>query len=137
VEQINFKGVKQIEKYIEDKHQIDKKDLSKSITKEMIKEAIESIIETELSKLPTKTESISQAISLEVPVASAPNMQHQVIQFDSKGQKQAEIMLENLVDIALTKSVSQAIKTSLKTKNAYLIDKLHDILIDKFYEILK
>ncbi len=135
MEQLNFKGVRQIEKYVAEKQKIESKDFSKSLSKEMIREAIESIIEAELSKLPKEKESFEATGDNVTSAISATA--YQSTGLTDKGKKQAEEILEELIDIALTKGISQAVKTSLKTKNAYLIDKLHDVLIDKFYEILK
>jgi len=133
MEQLNFKGVRQVEKYITEKQKLENKEASRNFSKEMIREAIESIIEQELSKLPKEdVDVVGDANASSVLSSNSYNPTW----LTDQGKKQAEVMLSKLVDIALTKGVTQAVKASLKTKNAYLIDKLHDVLIDKFYEIL-
>jgi uncharacterized membrane protein YheB (UPF0754 family) len=132
MEQLNFKGVKQVEKYVIEKQKLENKEISRSFSKEMIKEAIESIIEQELNKL-SKENFDSKG---DVAASSVLSTAYTPSWLTDKGKKQAESILSELVDIALTKGISQSVRASLKTKNAYLIDKLHDLLIDKFYEVL-
>ena len=47
------------------------------------------------------------------------------------------IKLSELITLALEESIPQAVTTALKTGNAFLIDKLRDSLVDKYYEKLK
>gem|GEM_PF-6909000 len=51
MEQLNFEGVKQVEKYMVEKQKLEHKETSRDYSKEMIREAIESIVQQELSKL--------------------------------------------------------------------------------------
>jgi len=132
MEQLNFEGVKQVEKYMVEKQKLEHKETSRDYSKEMIREAIESIVQQELSKL--SKESFDGAG--EENAASVLSNSYTPSWLTDQGKKQAEVALSELVDIAITKGVALAVKTSLKTKNAYLIDKLHDVLVDKFYEIL-
>lgn len=44
--------------------------------------------------------------------------------------------LQILVDIAFNQSIPVAVRLSKKSGNAYLIDAIHDALVDKFYEEL-
>ncbi len=46
-------------------------------------------------------------------------------------------ILEDLVNSAFDKGVSHAIMLSRKTSNLYIMDKFHDMLVDRFYELLK
>ncbi len=39
--------------------------------------------------------------------------------------------------MAFEENIPQAVKTALKTGNAFLIDKLRDTLADKYYQELK
>jgi len=133
MEQLNFNGVRQVERYVAEKQKMESKDFSKSLSKEMVREAIESIIESELSKLPKESFDGTSDASAQSVLSTA----YQPTWLTDQGKKQAEVLLGELVDIALNEGVDKAVRASLKTKNAYLIDKLHDILIDKFYEILK
>ncbi len=41
-----------------------------------------------------------------------------------------------LVEIALTKSIEEAVRTAERAKSPYLLDELHDHLIDDFYDKL-
>ncbi len=51
--------------------------------------------------------------------------------------EEAQIKLSELVTMAFEENIPQAVKTALKTGNAFLIDKLRDTLADKYYQELK
>lgn len=51
--------------------------------------------------------------------------------------EEANIKLSELVNIALEENIPIAIKTALKTGSAFLIDKLRDSLVDRYYQELK
>ena len=51
--------------------------------------------------------------------------------------EEANIKLSELVSIALEKNIPFAIKTALKTGNAFLIDKLRDSLANRYSQELK
>lgn len=55
---------------------------------------------------------------------------------DDDDEKRSNKTLEELVKIAFENNITSAIAMSFKTSNAYLIDRLHDILIDRFYDEL-
>jgi len=55
---------------------------------------------------------------------------------DDDDEKRSNKALEDLVKIAFEKNITSAITMSFKTSNAYLIDRLHDVLIDRFYDEL-
>jgi len=57
---------------------------------------------------------------------------------NTRDEQKVNKKLEELVRIAFEKGITNAIVLSCKTSNAFLIDRLHDILIDRFYdELLK
>jgi hypothetical protein len=51
--------------------------------------------------------------------------------------EEAQGKVDELVAIALKDNIPKAVTTALKTGNAFLIDKLHDTLVDKYYQELK
>ncbi|MEK7525407.1 MAG: hypothetical protein AAB561_00060 [Patescibacteria group bacterium] len=49
---------------------------------------------------------------------------------------QLQPQVQQLVDIAFTKTLAEAIQAAVKTNNAALIDAFHDVLVDQLYEEL-
>lgn len=79
------------------------------------------------------TERIREAIPIPpIPVPSVPPAQQSI-------QKQARDELEKVeqfVTLAFSRDIPFAVKSALKSGNAYLIDAFHDTLVDRFYEEL-
>ena len=51
-------------------------------------------------------------------------------------EKEHEHIIEELVAIALTKSIFSAIAVAKKLKNPHLLDDFHDALVDHYYDKL-
>ena len=114
------------ERVLVKKEQLSQGGLEVPEDKELIKEAIGEKIEESLKNYPPAVElhKTSPAFSSPAPPVLA----------EDEDTKQK---LNELVQIALNESIPKAVTTALKTSNAYLIDKLHDTLVDKYYEVLK
>lgn len=50
--------------------------------------------------------------------------------------KQLEDKLQHLVDLAFQKGLLVAIETARETNDPYLLDALHDMLVDRLYDEL-
>lgn len=85
--------------------------------KEVLKETIDDIFEKEAKKIISAPQNI-----FDEAVASHG--------FQEKKD------LEHLVNVAFNKSIEEAIGLSRKTSNLYMMDQLHDMLVDHFYELL-
>lgn len=66
------------------------------------------------------------------PASAAPTTDGQPSYLDPQLQPQ----VQQLVDIAFTKTLAEAIQAAVKTNNAALIDAFHDVLVDQLYEEL-
>lgn len=66
------------------------------------------------------------------PAPTAPATDGQPSYLDPQLQPQ----VQQLVDIAFTKTLAEAIQAAVKTNNAALIDAFHDVLVDQLYDEL-
>jgi len=116
---MEFKEIEKIASLIKNKEQtkespekpIDKKEILKEILKEEINES-----------LPLKKEEGEEAIEKKEGLTK---------------ENIYEEKINELVDLALEKGITQALKKARQMKNPYLIDKLHDKLAEKYYQVLK
>jgi hypothetical protein len=95
--------------------------------KELIVETVQERIEESLKEVPftgNKSPLPSQIISQ----SQVPS--NLVIE-------EANIKLSELVNIAIEEGIFKAVKTALKSGNAFLIDNLRDSLADRYYQVLK
>ena len=107
------------------KEQLTREGLTMPEDKELISEAIQEEIDKSLKNYPPDVE-----IRKVASISSAPQeINEEQIEIQSK--------VKELVEIALTQNIPKAVTTALKTNNAHLIDKLHDTLVDKYYQTLK
>jgi len=120
--QPGFEQVKVL--YDEKKTSYEKNHIEAKNDKEIFKEAINDIFEKEINKMPIADKNV-QVQSFSVFAND-----------DDDDEKRTNKVLEALVKIAFEKGIALAIQMSRKTSNAYLIDRLHDILLDRFYEEL-
>lgn len=98
--------------------------------KEIFKEIIEERMEKEIKGFPPSLEVGAKKINIPSPIISDKKTKIE--------EEEEKKLLQELIIIALEKSIPQAVKEARKTGNAYLIDRLHDELVDKLYEeILK
>ena len=78
-------------------------------------------------------EKIQQAMpSYQVPVAAAPASSS----VPSYQDPALAATVQQLVNVAFTQSLQQAINQAVKTGNAALIDALHDVLVDQLHQEL-
>jgi len=107
------------------KEQMTKEGLTVPEDKELIRETIEERIEESLKNYPPAVE-IQKSAPPAIPSVSI-----------ASDDKEAQQKIDELVAIALKENIPKAVITALKTGNAFLIDKLHDTLVDKYYQQLK
>ncbi len=93
--------------------------------KEIVKEVINDIFDREINKKPIAN------INTKVKSFSVFNDDD-----NDDDDKRMNTTMEELVKVAFDKGIVNAINLSFKTSNAFLIDRLHDLLVDKFYEEL-
>jgi hypothetical protein len=120
--QPGFEQVKVL--YTDKKTSYEKNHIETKNDKEIMKEAINDIFEKEINKVPLMDKGVNV------------NSFSVFANDDDDDEKRTNMSLESLVRIAFEKGIGQAILLSRKTGNAYLMDRLHDILVDKFYEEL-
>lgn len=107
------------------KEQIAREGLTASEDKELIRETIEERIEESFKNYPPAVE----------VQKSTPSATPSVPMYSDDKEIQGKV--DELVVIALKDNIPKAVTTALKTGNAFLIDKLHDTLVDKYYQELK
>ena len=105
--------------------QMTKEGLTVPEDKELIRETIEERIEESLKNYPPAVE-IQKSAPPAIPSVSI-----------ASDDKEAQQKVDELVAIALKENIPKAVITALKTGNAFLIDKLHDTLVDKYYQQLR
>jgi hypothetical protein len=113
---MEFKEIEKIASLIKEKEQIKEKIEKPIDKKEILKEVLEEKIN---ESLPFKKERVIEKKE------------------DFKKEDIYEEKINELVDLALEKGITQALKKARQMKNPYLIDKLHDKLAEKYYQVLK
>jgi len=106
------------------KEQLTREGMAVPEDKELIRETIEEKIEESLKNYsPSIVTAPTPIITTSVSV--------------DEDEQEAQNKVKELAKIALNDNISKAVTMALKTGNAYLIDKLHDTLVDKYYQTLK
>jgi len=100
--------------------------------RELVKEAIkERMVEkAAVSKVPPSTKP-SKKTKTVVPLIPQGKISPQILR-NSPKEKQLGI----LVGVAFSDSIPEAVLLAEKLKSPYLLDELHDVLVDKFYQEL-
>lgn len=97
--------------------------------KEMISETLREQV-----RLAESSSTNENVVATPAATSKTPKTSHQTVQdLDDEGTKQH---LEALLTHAFDKGILSAVNEAKKTKNPYLIDKLHDELVDHFYQQL-
>ncbi len=102
--------------------------------KEIVKETIkERMAEAPVFRAPQKTASaVSKSKKpTPTPLVATGKVTAQDLQRLSK-EKQLDI----LVGVAMTQSIPESVILAQATDNPYILDELHDVLVDKFYSEL-
>jgi len=113
------------ERVIIKKEQLAREGLPMPEDKELISETISEEIEESLKNYPPRA-------TIEKPPPPPPTGPS-----TTTDAQESQQIIQELVNIALTESIPKSVTTALKTGNAYLIDKLHDTLVDKYFEEFK
>ncbi|MFA5360519.1 MAG: hypothetical protein WC320_00900 [Candidatus Paceibacterota bacterium] len=117
------------------KEQLSRGQLEIPEDKELVKESIEERMEGSLKELPPGMEEIGPGMEKKIPSPDDLYIGEKIS--PDEIMEEAQIKLSELITIALEESIPQAVTTALKTGNAFLIDKLRDSLVDRYYEKLK
>ncbi len=98
------------------------------------KEVLREVLRTHIEELkPSMQASTLQEPAGQQPVSLSDGLQNQA---DELAKKEArEEYIKKLVEIALSKSLQAAVAEARKT-SPYLLDELHDHLVDEYYEKL-
>ena len=121
--------IKELEQKLEEKkRQLAEKQAEAPEDKEILREVLQKQVE-------------EARTGADEPSSAAPAVTH-VLTDDLKKQadevkkkEKREEQIKHLVEIALTKSISEAVKVAQKA-NPYLLDELHDHLVDDYYDTL-
>jgi len=120
------------------KEQLAKQELSVPEKKELVVETINERMEDSLKEMPPGMDVIKPDAEMKVPFPS--QIVSQTDEDDKSSDsviEEANIKLSELVGIAMEESIPEAVTMALKSGNAFLIDKLRDSLVDKYYQELK
>jgi len=120
------------------KEQLAQQGLSAPEEKELVAETIDERMEDSLKEMPPGMDVVKPDAEMKVPFPS------QIVSQTDKDDEstdsvieEANIKLSELVGIAMEESIPKAVTMALKSGNAFLIDKLRDSLVDKYYQELK
>lgn len=117
------------------KEQLTRQGLSVPDGKELVAETIEERMEDSLKEMPPGMDVIKPDTEMKVPFPS--QIVSQTDESSDAVIEEVNIKLSELVAIAIEGSIPKAVTIALKSGNAFLIDKLRDSLVDKYYQVLK
>lgn len=117
------------------KEHLSREGLSVPEEKELVAETIEERMEESLREMPPDMEVIKP--EREKKPSFPSQIPSQVQEPANSITVEANIKLSELVDMALEESIPKAVTTALKSGNAFLIDRLRDTLVDRYYQVLK
>ncbi len=117
--------IKALEQKLEDK----KRELQEQGTEVKEKDTFREVLKEHIDKarVPTSARIIQPATQL------PSNLQNQAAELKKKEEREAQV--KHLIEIALTRNIQNAVKVA-EQATPYLLDELHDHLVDDFYEKL-
>lgn len=92
----------------------------KEILHEIVGEKIQETI-PEQSSEPQTAVPVQPAPAVEPPIYLSPELKDKI---------------QQLINLAFSKSIDEAIREAAKTNNAALIDAFHDVIVDELYDAL-
>lgn len=102
--------------------------------KEFVKETIkERMAETPVFSVPQKTAASTAKGTKATPT---PLVATGKVTAQDLRQLSKEKQLDILVGVAMTQSIPESVSLAQATDNPYILDELHDVLVDKFYSEL-
>ena len=125
---------------IQERFQQRKKALQRENIPQSDKEILDELIKERINKgLETPPVSSKERASLNDLSFLNPSTNVSTKPIVSQPEKDAYIQqeLKQLVDVAVHKNIVEAVQTARKFGNAWLLDKLHDTLVNTYYKILK
>jgi len=120
------------------KEQLTRQGLSIPEEKELVAETVEERMEDVLKEMPPGMDVIKPDAGTKTPFPS--QIVSQADESDESSDsviEEANIKLSELIGIAVEESIPKSVSIALKSGNAFLIDKLRDSLVDKYYQVLK
>ena len=121
---------------IQKRFQQRKEALQKEHISQSDKEILDEVIRERMNKgLETAPVSLNNTASLNDSSSLQSSLIPPIPQPENDAYIQEE--LKQLVEVAVHKNIKDAVQTARKLGNAYLLDKLHDTLVDTYYNLLK
>lgn len=118
------------------KRQLETQEMPSGGDRELVSETIGEKIDESLLERPPGLDVI-HAEEGEIATPFPADMAAQNRPAADAAVEEANVKLSELVSMALEQNIAQAVSTALKSGNAFLIDKLHDSLSDRYYQELK
>jgi len=121
------------DRFLQKKEAVTRDHLEDVSNKELLGEVVQERIEKGLETLPPLAERESQIITQTIPPPPSPPPEEE----DTVGGAKEKEILQTLVGVALQDSIPKAVIDARQGGNAFILDKLHDVLVDEYYEQLK
>lgn len=119
--------IKELERKLEQKkRELAEKEVVQPEEKEIFREVLREHVQETRSSAPA---------SLKVPVASTPTDDQKKKTDDAAQKEVLAQQVKGLIEIALTKNIAEAVRIA-ETSSPYLLDELHDRLVDDYYDKL-
>jgi len=118
-------------RFLEKKQVLSQEGLEVPSNKELLGEVVKERMEKGLETLPPQIEKEPQQLP-HLPSPPTPSGEERI-----EKEAKDEERLKALAAVALENSIPQAVLAARKTGSDFLLDKLHDVLVDKYYQELK
>jgi len=118
-------------RFLEKKQVLSREGLEVPSNKELLEEIVKERMEKGLETLPPQIE--RQPHRLPHSPSPPPSSGEERLEEEARNEE----IVKALASIALEKSIPQAVLTARKTGSDFLLDRLHDVLVDKYYQELK
>lgn len=112
----------------EKKAEFNQSDTGKEALRLVVRERMTERFEPKISKAPVSQTKNDQKIT---PIIPSGKVSVGKLKLTPKQEQ-----LQVLVGVALAQSIPEAVDLAEKLESPYLMDELHDVLVDKFYEVL-
>ncbi len=118
-------------KFLEKKQILAQKGIETPSNRELLEGVIRERMENSGEQLTSSNEKKAS-----VPFTPSSVSQSSFNKSENKADE-AQNILQELVKTAIEKSIPQAVLEAKKMRNDFLLDRLHDVLVDKYYQMLK
>ncbi len=120
-------------RFLQKKEALTRDKLETVSNKELLGEVVKERIEKGLETLPPEVAKETPIADHTVPPPPPVSLREE----DAVWEVKEKEILQMLVTVALQDSIPKAVLDARKSGNAFLLDKLHDVLVDEYYEQLK